>query len=264
MNTDKREEESLAGLLQRKVALVTGGGSGLGRATALTLARAGAKVVVADLDEAGSKETCRGIEVAGAEAHFVKGDVSKAEDVAAMVDAVVKRHGRLDCAVNNAGIGGGLFAATADYDEAAWNRVIAVNLTGVWLCLRSELKQMQKQGGGAIVNMASVAGLVGSRVGCAYAASKHGVVGLTKAAALEYAQANIRVNAVCPSWIETPLTRKATDARPELLEHILARQPTGKLGTPEDVANAVLWLCSDLAAFVTGHALPVDGGFTAQ
>ena len=142
--------------------------------------------------------------------------------------------------------------------------VLGVNLTGVWLCMKSELRQMLAQGGGAIVNMASVAGLVGSRVGCAYTASKHGVIGLTKAAALEYAQAGIRVNAVCPSWIETPLTLRATSGNPELKTQIVARQPSGRLGTVEQVADAVVWLASDRASFVTGHALPVDGGFVAQ
>ena len=157
----------MSGSLNRKVALITGGGSGLGRATALVIGREGASVVIADVDAAGGAETCRQLAAAGVNAHFVQADVAKPRDAAAMVDESVRHFGRLDCAVNNAGIGGGLFAATADYDEETWDRVLSVNLTGVWLCLRSELRQMLKQGGGAIVNMASVAGLVGSRVGVA-------------------------------------------------------------------------------------------------
>jgi NAD(P)-dependent dehydrogenase (short-subunit alcohol dehydrogenase family) len=251
-------------ILKGKVAFVTGGGSGLGRATALALARQGALVTVADIDAEGGAETCRQLAAAGSPAHFIKADVSLSADVAAMVQQVASRHGRLDCAVNNAGIGGGMMAPTANYDEETWNRVIAINLTGVWLCMKHEIRHMLRQGGGAIVNMASVAGLVGSRVGCAYSASKHGVIGLTRSAALEYAQARIRVNAVCPSWIETPLTERATANLPDLKAQIVARQPTGALGTPENVADAVVWLCSDAASFVTGHALPVDGGFTAQ
>jgi NAD(P)-dependent dehydrogenase (short-subunit alcohol dehydrogenase family) len=250
--------------LQGKVALVTGGGSGIGRATALAFARAGARVVVADVDAEGGRETCQRLADAGGEAHFVAADVSRAGEVAAMVEAAVRTCGRIDCAFNNAGIGGGILAATADYDEDTWDRVLAVNLTGVWLCMRSEIRQMLAQGGGAIVNNASVAGLVGSRVGAAYTASKHGVVGLTRAAAIEYGPANIRINAVCPSWIVTPLTEKATAGHPAFLEQLIARQPTGRLGTPEQVAAAVVWLCSEAASFVTGHPLPVDGGFVAQ
>jgi NAD(P)-dependent dehydrogenase (short-subunit alcohol dehydrogenase family) len=254
----------MAALLDGKIGLVTGGGSGLGQATALAFARGGAKaVVIADVDAAGGNETCRLVSSAGAQARFVQADVSSAADAARIVDETIAHFGRLDCAVNNAGIGGRI-GTTADYDEETWNKVLGVNLTGVWLCLRSELKQMLKQGHGAIVNMASVAGLVGSRIGCAYVASKHGVVGLTKAAAIEYAQANIRVNAVCPSWIETPLTEAVSRNIPGLTAQLAARQPGGRLGTRENVADAVAWLCSDSAAFVTGHALPVDGGLVAQ
>lgn len=250
--------------LTGKVGLVTGGGSGLGRATALAFAREGAKtVVIADVDAAGGKETCRLVSDAGAQAQFVQADVSKPSDAARIVDETIGKFGQLDCAVNNAGVSGTI-VPTADYEDETWNKVIGINLTGVWLCLRSELKQMLKQGHGAIVNMASVAGLKGSRVGCAYVSSKHGIVGLTKAAAVEYAPANIRINAVCPSWIETPMTEPLTRNIPGLMEQILALQPGGRLGAPENVANAVAWLCSDSAAFVTGHALPVDGGFAAQ
>jgi NAD(P)-dependent dehydrogenase (short-subunit alcohol dehydrogenase family) len=176
----------------------------------------------------------------------------------------VALHGRLDCAFNNAGIIGTAFVTTAEYSEAVWDRVIDINLKGVWLCMKYELIQMLQQGGGAIVNTASVSGLVGSRVGAAYIASKHGVVGLTRAAALENAPANIRVNAVCPSWISTPMTDRYTTDNPERQALLLGRQPGGRLGTPEEVAEAVLWLCSDAASFITGHALAVDGGLVAQ
>ena len=254
----------MPGELKGKVGLITGGGSGIGRATALAFARAGAKVAIADMDAAGGQETAKQLAAAGSKALFVEADVSRPADAARMVADTVKRFGRLDCAFNNAGIGGGMLAATADYEEEAWDRVIAVNLKGVFLCMKSELKAMLAQGGGAIVNNASVAGLIGSRVGCAYTASKHGVIGLTRAAAIEYAPAGIRVNAVCPSWIETPLTERAVGNIPEMKAQIIARQPTGRLGTVDEVAAAVVWLCSDAASFITAHPLPVDGGFVAQ
>jgi NAD(P)-dependent dehydrogenase (short-subunit alcohol dehydrogenase family) len=251
--------------LADKVALITGAGSGIGRATALAFAHAGAHVVVADIDGDSGAATCQQIRAAtGAVARFVPVDVTDAAQVAAMVDQVVAAYGRLDCAFNNAGIIGTAFVPTSEYSEAVWDQVIRINLKGVWLCMKYELLQMLKQGGGAIVNTASVSGLVGSRVGPAYIASKHGVVGLTRAAALENAAANIRVNAVCPSWIATPMTDTYTTDNPERQALLLARQPGGRLGTPEEVAEAVLWLCSDAASFVTGHALAVDGGLVAQ
>jgi len=253
----------MANLVNGKVALVTGGSSGIGRATALTFAREGAKVVVVDVVEEGGEETVRLIKAAGGEALFVKTDVSKATEVAAMVNKAVQTYGRLDCAHNNAGIEGGL-ATTADCNEENWDRVIRINLTGVWLCMHYEIPQMLKQGGGAIVNTASGAGLVGVPRMPAYVASKHGVVGLTRTAALEYAKSGIRVNAVCPGVIDTPMVARATQQRPGMMERMAAAEPVGRMGKPEEIAEAVVWLCSDAASFVTGHAMSVDGGAVAQ
>jgi NAD(P)-dependent dehydrogenase (short-subunit alcohol dehydrogenase family) len=214
------------------------------------------------MNEEGGQQTVHMITEQGGEAIFVKTDVSKAVEVQALVSQAVATYGRLDCAHNNAGISGGLRARTADYPEERWHQVIAVNLTGVWLCMKYELAQMLHQGGGAIVNTASGAGLVGSRGMSAYVASKHGVVGLTKTAALEYAQQGIRVNCVCPGMIQTPMTESAL-RDPALQAQIRAR-PMGRVGTPEEIAEAVVWLCSDAASFVTGHAMSVDGGLVAQ
>jgi NAD(P)-dependent dehydrogenase (short-subunit alcohol dehydrogenase family) len=254
----------MAALMTGKVFLVTGGGSGIGRATALAFAREGAKVVVADADIRGGEETTQLIKAVAAEATFVKADVARAAEVEAMVSRAVEAYGRLDYAFNNAGIGGAMFVPTADYPEETWDQVININLKGVWLCMKYELPQMLKQGEGVIVNAASVAGLVGSRIGAAYVASKHGVAGLTKAAALEYASQSIRVNAVCPGWSRTPLTEPVSRDDPQLEAQIIARYPLGRAGAPEEVAAAVLWLCSEAASFVTGHMLALDGGFTAQ
>src|SRR2546422_3494443 len=222
---------AMAGFVDGKIALVTGGGSGIGQATALVFAREGAKVVVADVVVEGGEETVRMIKADGGESLFVKADVSKSPDVEAMVRQAVGTYGRLDCAFNNAGIGG-KFALTADDTEDNWDRVIAINLTGVWFCLKYEIPQMLKQGGGAIVNTASDAGLVGVRRGGAYVASKHGVVGLTKTAALEYAKAGVRVNAVCPGPIDTPLLRGGASRRPQIIDKMVAAQPVGRLGKP--------------------------------
>jgi NAD(P)-dependent dehydrogenase (short-subunit alcohol dehydrogenase family) len=245
-----------------KVALVTGAASGIGRASARAFARAGARVVVADVDETGGHETVRLIADGDGEAIFVRTDVAQADEVAALVAATVDAYGRLDCAHNNAGIGGAV-ADLADCPEADWHRVLAVNLTGVWLCLKHELRVMAEQGGGAIVNTASVAGLKGAAGASAYVASKHGVVGLTKTAALEYAKRGIRVNAICPGWIRTPMVEGDFAAHPELETHAAGRAPMGRLGTPEEVAAAVVWLCSEAASFVTGAVLVADGGLLA-
>ena len=225
--------------------------------------REGAKLVVADMHEDGGQQTVHLIMEKGGEAIFVKTDVSKAVEVQALISKTVETYGRLDCAHNNAGISGGLSARTAEYPEETWHQAIAVNLTGVWLCMKYEIPQMLSQGSGAIVNTASAAGLIGGRGLAAYVASKHGVVGLTKTAALEYAQQGIRVNCVCPGVIQTPMTERGLND-PELRARIIATEPIGRVGTPEEVAEAVVWLCSEAASFVTGHTMTVDGGYVAQ
>jgi len=250
-------------VLEGKAALVTGGGSGLGRASAIALARAGATVTVADVDEQGGKETAALVsEEAGGDADFVRADVTQADEVEAMVDKAVARWGHLDCALNNAGTTG-VSAPTADYTLDDWNRAIALNLTGVFLCLKYELPAMLERGG-AIVNMASGAGLVGFPGLPAYVASKHGVVGLTRAAALEYASQGVRVNAICPGSTRTPMLEGFMGGD-EQVERMMTRAvPLGRLGRPEEIAEAVVWLCSDAASFVVGHSLAVDGGSVIQ
>ena len=255
----------MAGLLEGRVSLVTGAGSGIGRATSLVMAREGATVVVSDINADGGEETLSAIKEAGGEGMFVHADVSRPDDVAALVGQVVSAYGRIDCAYNNAGIEGFMGGRLHEYPENVWDRLIDINLKGVWLCLKHEIPQMMQQGGGAIVNTASGAGLVGSRQMSAYVASKHAVVGLTKAAALEYARDGIRVNAVCPGIIDTPMVRRLIEGRdPGYEATIPVRQPIGRLGTPEEIAESVAWLCSDAASLVTGLAMAVDGGFTAQ
>ncbi len=249
--------------LENKIALVTGGGSGIGRACALAFAREGTKVVVADVVVKGGEETVQMIKEVGGESIFVKTDVSKTDDVEAMVKRAVDTFDRLDCAVNNAGIEG-MMARTADCTEENWDRVIGINLKGVWLCMKYEIPEMLKHGGGAIVNMASVAALVGFQEMPAYCASKGGIMQLTKAAALEYAKAGIRVNAVCPGVIRTPMVERLTGGNPEAESPFTAMEPVGRMGTPEEIAEAVVWVCSDAASFVTGHPMVVDGGLTAQ
>ncbi len=253
----------MEGLLSGKVALVTGGGSGIGRAAALTFAREGARVVVSDVVAEAGQETVRLIGEAGGEARFVAADVSRAAEVEALVAGCVDAYGGLDCAYNNAGIEGP-GAQTVDYDEAAWERVIAINLTGVWLCMKYEIPEMLKHGGGAIVNTSSAAGLVGFRGGSAYVASKHGVLGLTKTAALEYAKSSLRINAVCPGAVDTPMMGRITGHKSHRAERMAASEPVGRMGSPQEIAEAVMWLCSDAASFVTGHAMAVDGGMVAQ
>ncbi|HKA56424.1 MAG TPA: SDR family oxidoreductase, partial [Candidatus Binatia bacterium] len=200
---------------------------------------------------------------AGGEAIFVKADMARAAEVEAIVQKAVATYGRLDCAHNNAGIEGAT-ARTADYREEDWDRVISINLTGVWFCMKYEIAQMLKQGGGAIVNTASDAGLLGVPQMPAYVASKHGVVGLTKTAALEYAKSGIRVNAVCPGVIKTPMVDRITGQRAGRAERMAAAEPVGRMGKPEEIAEAAVWLCSDAASFVTGLPMPVDGGIMAQ
>ncbi len=253
----------MAGRFEGRVALVTGSSSGIGRATALAFAREGASVVVSDVAEDGGQETVRMIEGTGGKALFVKADVTEAKDVERLVDQAVQTYGRLDCAHNNAGIAGPV-TQVADYPEEEWNRVIAINLKGVWLCMKYELPQMLKQGGGAIINTASIEGLVAVAGNSAYDASKHGVAGLTKTAAIEYARDNIRVNAVCPGYIDTPMVQEYVQSIPGLEETTVGLHPIGRIGKPEEIAEAVVWLCSDAASFVTGHTMTVDGGYVAQ
>ena len=250
-------------LMKDKVALVTGASSGIGRATALAFAREGAKVVVADMNVIGGEETVQLVKAAGGEACFVQTDVSQAASVEAMIGKTVETYGRLDYAHNNAGVEGTL-SRTAEHTEEDWEPVIRINLKGVWLCMKYEIPQMLKQGGGAIVNTASGAGLIGVKRMPAYVASKHGVVGLTKTAALEYAKSGIRVNAVCPGVIQTAMVERVTGSRPDVLDKMIAAEPIGRSGQPEEIAQAVVWLCSDAASFVTGHAMAVDGGAVAQ
>ncbi len=244
-----------------KVVIVTGGASGIGRAAAIAFAKKGAKVAVADWTE--NQETVELITASGGEAIFIKCDVSKADDVKAMVEKTVATFGRLDYAFNNAGIEGAA-APSKDCTEENWDKTIGVNLKGIWLCMKYEIPEILKQGKGAIVNCASVAGLVGFGGVPAYVASKHGVVGLTKTAALECAQLGIRVNAVCPGVIQTPMIDRLTGTNKEAIDQFTKLEPVGRFGQPEEIANAVVWLCSDKASFVTGHAMAVDGGFVAQ
>jgi NAD(P)-dependent dehydrogenase (short-subunit alcohol dehydrogenase family) len=257
--------DSTAATFNGKVGLVTGAGSGIGRATALAFAQRGASVVVSDVDVEGGQETVRLIGELGAAAAFVAADVAREDDVQALVEQAVQRFGRLDYACNNAGIGG-LSAPTGEYTLEAWNRVIGVNLTGVWLCMRHEIPAMLAGGGGAIVNMASILGHVGFANAPAYVAAKHGLIGLTQTAALEYANQGLRVNAVSPAFIATPLLAKAgmLDEGSAAHNFLLGLHPMKRLGTADEVAEAVVWLCSDAASFITGQALLVDGGYTAQ
>lgn len=246
--------------MEGKVALVTGGASGIGRATALAFAREGAKVVVADLVEEGSKDTVRLIKEVGGDAVFVKCDVSKAVDVEAMVKKAIDTFGRLNYAFNNAGVG--VLKSTVDCTEEDWDLHINVMLKGVWLCMKYEIPQMLKQGSGAIVNTSSGAGLIGFKGHSPYTAAKHGVIGLTKVAALDCAEVGIRVNAVCPGSIRTAMLEPLL-LNLELEKAIVNLHPMKRIGKPEEIAEAVLWLYSDAASFVTGVALPVDGGIIA-
>ena len=248
-------------IFRDKVAIVTGGSFGIGRATALAFAERGAKVVVADCIE--DRETLEQIKMAGGEGIFVQCDVSKPAEVNEMVDRAFDTFGRLDYAFNNAGIEG-IQGITADCTEDNWERTIGVNLKGIWLCMKYEIPLMLKQKRGAIVNCASIAGLVGFPGLPAYVASKHGVVGLTKTAALEYAKENIRVNAVCPGVIKTPMIDRFTGKDKAVEKQFVDKEPIGRMGEPQEVAEAVVWLCSDKASFVTGDAMAVDGGWVAQ
>jgi NAD(P)-dependent dehydrogenase (short-subunit alcohol dehydrogenase family) len=255
----------MAGILDGKVALVTGGASGIGRATALAMAREGARVAVSDLSKDGIEGTVALINGIGGQSIAIQGDVTKEADVANMVARTVSAFGRIDCAFNNAGVAGRSVGPPGErihqLSEASVAKMFSVNLMGVFLCLKHEIAQMLKQGGGgAIVNTASIAGLIGLATSGHYVATKHGVVGLTKTAAIEYALDGIRVNCVNPGYIKTPMTKETMDER---YDEIMAKVPVKRLGVPEEIAEAVVWMCSDKASFMTGASHVVDGGYSA-
>jgi len=251
----------MSDMYKDKVALVTGGGSGMGQATAKAFAKAGAKVVVVDLNESSIQATVDAIQAAGGEALGICCDVADEAQVADMVHKAVAAYGRLDAAYNNAGVQSPI-AETADASGEEFDRVMSINLRGIWNCMKYELQQMREQGSGAIVNCSSLGGLVGIADRGVYHASKHGVLGLTKSAALEYAARNIRINAVCPGIIETPMVADMIENEKEAMDELMKVVPIGRLGKAEEIAEAVLWLCSPGASYVVGHALVLDGGYT--
>ena len=254
----------MAERLKGKIALITGGSSGIGRATAELFSREGAKVVIADINTKGGEETAQNISDTGGEAYFVRTDISKSAEIEALINKIVERYGRLDCAFNNAAILGEI-VSLVDHTEETWDHVLDTNLKGTWLCMKHQIPQMLKQGNGAVVNTTATTGLqVGGRTRCAYAASKAGIVSLTKVAALENAEYGIRVNALCPSHTRSPMLEKFFELRPELEADFIAQAPMGRIAAPEEVAEAALWLCSDASSFVTGHVLAVDGGYLCR
>ena len=255
--TATSEKSTFAG----KVAFVTGAGSGMGRTTALAFAREGASVVLADVSDHGNQDTARMIEEFGGRSLAVRCDVTKSQQVQAALNQAVGAFGRLDVAFNNAGAEQEP-SVTVDVTEEEWDRIIAINLRGVFLCMKYEIPLMLQHGGGAIVNNSSGAGIKAFGRGAAYAAAKHGVVGLTKDAALDYASSNIRINAVCPGIVDTEMMQRFTGGTSEGRDRVIAQEPIGRMGTADEIAGAVLWLCSDAASFVIGHAMVVDGGQT--
>ncbi|MCY3780877.1 MAG: SDR family oxidoreductase [Chloroflexi bacterium] len=250
--------------LEDKIALITGAASGIGRASALALAREGAAVCLSDINDAGLAETAQLVTDSGGRAMSYHCDVTDVSQVSAMVEETVTTFGRLDAAVNNAGISGRFFQRLHETDDDMFERVLSVNTRGVWNCMKAELKQMLKQESGSIVNVASVAGLIGAPKATDYTASKHAVVGITKSAALDYAKLGIRVNAVCPAYTDTAMVQGAIQGNPMMASIMTRAIPLGRLGQPEEIAEALLWLCSDASSFVTGHALVLDGGLLAM
>jgi NAD(P)-dependent dehydrogenase (short-subunit alcohol dehydrogenase family) len=253
----------MADRVKGKIALVTGGGSGIGRATALLFAREGAKVVVADYNVDGGERTVRAIKEAGGEAIFHPADVANPKEVEAMVAKTVAAYGRLDCAFNNAGIEGE-FSSTPECTLENWQRVISINLSGVFYCMKYEIPEMLKSGGGTIVNTSSICGLAGIANTSAYTAAKHGVAGLTKTAALEFSSKGIRVNAVCPGFIRTPMVARVMDRGSFDEKAVIQTHPINRFGQPEEIAETVLWLSSEASSFVSGVPMPVDGAYMAQ
>ncbi|NHZ35467.1 MULTISPECIES: SDR family oxidoreductase [Massilia] len=258
MAREKQKESSFEG----KVVLVTGAAGGIGRAAAVAFGRAGACVVVADTSVDGGHATAAMIVEHGGKALFVQCNVTRASEVEALIDKTVAYYGKLDCAFNNAGIEEE-HLPLADADEALFDRIMNVNVKGTWLCMKYEIRQMLKQGGGTIVNTASVAGLVGAPTQSIYAASKHAVVGMTKTAAAEYAREGIRINSVCPGVVNTPMMGRALEREPLREKKLRNVHPMGRFAEPVEIANAAMWLCSEQSSFVTGHQLAVDGGLTA-
>jgi NAD(P)-dependent dehydrogenase (short-subunit alcohol dehydrogenase family) len=247
-----------------KVAFVTGAASGIGRAAALAFAREGAGVLAADVSEQDNKETVRMIDKQGGRAMAVRCDVTQAADVKAALEKTVEVFGRLDYAFNNAGVEPRRSVPTADLEEEEWDRIVDTNLRGVFLCMKHEIPLILKRGGGAVVNTSSGAGIIGIKGSPAYTAAKHGVIGLTRAAALDYAAQGVRVNAVCPGYIDTPMMGRFTGGTAEGRAKVIAEEPVGRMGKPEEIAAAVVWLCSDAAAFMVGHAMVIGGGQTVQ
>jgi NAD(P)-dependent dehydrogenase (short-subunit alcohol dehydrogenase family) len=247
------------GKLDKKIVLITGAGSGIGRQGAITLAQEGATVIVADINTRGAEETVRMIRAAGGSATAIAVDTSRADQVKAMIEKIVAEYGRLDCAVNNAGVEAKVGVTVEDTEEADFDRVMGINAKGTWLCMKYEIQQMRKQGKGVIVNTASALGLIGCGGFSSYVASKHAIVGLTKCAALENATAGIRVNAICPAATQTPMLDRAKGKGIDWD----ALQPMGRTGTVEEIAKGILWLCSDDSSYTTGHNLVLDGGWIA-
>jgi NAD(P)-dependent dehydrogenase (short-subunit alcohol dehydrogenase family) len=249
---------------QDKVALVTGGNAGIGRAACIAFAREGARVVVAARRENTGKEVVDAIKKEGGEAVFIKTDVSRPQDIETLFKTALDKYGRLDCAVNNAGVSSPALKRFINYTMEEWDWTMNINLRGVWLCMQHEIRQMLAQGGGAIVNTASIAGVMTDFGLSVYCASKHGVMGLTKSAALEYAHKNIRVNAICPGYIQTPMLEEPWQTQPQIKDALLATIPMHRFGKPEEIASAILWMCSDDAAFMTGKEMLIGGGQTIQ